>query len=65
MYHLFVERENAFSPDSAGEFAELEDAQKAAKEAKAADPTITYTIEESTGGFNSYGDLLTTVIERG
>jgi len=65
MYQLFVEKETSFSPDLAGEFSELEDAQKEAKKAKAEDSTITYTIEESNGTVNSYGDLLTKVIERG
>ncbi len=65
MYQLFVETENSFSPDLAGEFSELELAQKEAKKVKAEDPTITYTIEESNGSVNSYGDLLTSVVERG
>lgn len=65
MYQLFVEHEDSFSPAPAGEFAELEDAQAEAKNLKAKDPTLLYTIEESNGQVNSYGDLLTTVVERG
>ena len=62
MYQLYVEKPSSFAPDLIGEFSELEDAQAKAKEAKAQDSTITYTIEETNGGFNSYGELLTTVV---
>ncbi len=65
MYQLYVEEENSFSPDLIGEYEDLEDAQEKAQELKQKDPSIRYTIEETNGGFNSYGDLLTSVVERG
>ena len=36
-----------------------------AKDVKERDSEISYTIEETNGGFNSYGELLTSVVERG
>ncbi|MBQ2611637.1 hypothetical protein IJF81_04515 [bacterium] len=65
MYILNVETPTSFAPDKVGEYYDLEKAQNKAKELKEKNPEITYTIEESTGGFNSYGELLTEVIERG
>jgi len=65
MYILNVETPTSFAPDKVGEYYDLEKAQDKAKELKSKNPDITYTIEESTGGFNSYGELLTEVIERG
>lgn len=65
MYLLYVEKETSFSPDKVGEYSELEAAQAKAKQLKEKDSTISYTIEETNGGFNSYGELLTSVVERG
>lgn len=65
MYQLYIEKQNSFSPDLVGEYEELEDAQDKAQELKKQDSTIKYTIEETNGSFNSYGDLLTDVVERG
>ncbi len=65
MYILYTEKETSFSPDKIGEFSELEAAQAKARAIKEKDETISYTIEETNGGFNSYGELLTEVVERG
>ncbi|MDD3236954.1 MAG: hypothetical protein PHV37_02510 [Candidatus Gastranaerophilales bacterium] len=65
MYLVYVDKPSSFSPDLLGEYSDLEEAQKVAKQAKIDDPEISYSIEESNGGFNSYGDLLTSVIEKG
>ncbi len=65
MYQLYVERESDFSPRLMGEFKELKEAQEKARAAKEKDPTCSYTIEETNGGVNSYGELLTSVVERG
>ena len=65
MYILYTEKETSFSPDKVGEYSELETAQAKAKQLKERDSEISYTIEETNGGFNSYGELLTSVVERG
>lgn len=65
MYILNVETPTSFAPDKIGEYYDLEKAQTKAKELKAKNPNISYIIEETSGGFNSYGELLTEVIERG
>lgn len=65
MYHLYVEKTDSYEPDLVGDFSELEQAQQKAKELKAKDPTILYTIEETDGSVNSYGELLSEVVERG
>lgn len=65
MYYLYVEKQNAYSPDLIGEYSDLEDAQDKADELKKEDSTIRYYIERTNGAFNSYGELLTDIIERG
>ena len=65
MYQVYIERQGAFSPDMVGEYKEFDDAQARALKEKAKDETIRYTIEETNGGFDSYGNLLTTVVEEG
>ncbi|MBO5948131.1 hypothetical protein J6Q66_04785 [bacterium] len=65
MYQLYVQKQNAFSRDLICESADFEEVQEKALKMKEKDETIKYTIEETLGGFNSYGDLLTEVIEEG
>lgn len=65
MYHLYVEKENDFSSKLIGEYKELEAAQARAEKEKMADESIKYVIHETTGSFNSYGDLLTYIVEEG
>ena len=48
-----------------GEFKDLESAEAFAKKEKAEDSEVTYEIKETSGCFNSYGELLATVIRRG
>ena len=40
MYYLYVEKQNAYSPDLIGEYSDLEDAQDKADELKKEDSTI-------------------------
>ena len=65
MYQLYIEKSNSFSKDLVGEYEDLEDAQVKAKQKKAEDSSIRYIIEETDGSFNSYGDLITYVVEKG
>ena len=65
MYRVLIENSKTFSPKLIGEFEDLDKAEEKAFEAKNQDPTTTFVIEETNGGFNSYGELLTTEIERG
>lgn len=65
MYQLYIKKENAFSRDFVGEYADWDEVEQKAQQEKQKDPTIKYTIEETLGGFNSYGELLSEVIEEG
>ena len=65
MYRLYIETATSFSPKLIDEYEDLEEAQERARKEKEADSSVYYKIEETNGGFNSYGELLTTVIEEG
>lgn len=65
MYNVFVKRQGSYNPDLAGEYSDINDAIKLANDLKEKDPSITYTIEEQTGHFDSYGEPLTNVVKRG
>ena len=65
MYNVFVKKQGAFNADLAGEFSSINDAIKLANELKEKDSTISYTIEETSGHFDSYGEPLSTVVRRG
>ena len=65
MYNVFVKRKGSYNPDLMGEFSDINAAIKLATEFKEKDPEISYTIEEQTGHFDSYGEPLTNVVKRG
>ena len=65
MYNVFIKKQNSYSADLAGEFSNINDAIKLANDLKAKDSTITYTIEETSGHFDSYGEPISTVVRRG
>ncbi len=65
MYNVYVKKQGSYNPDLVGEYSNLNDAVKLAEELKTKDDTISYTIEETTGHFDSYGEPLTSVIKRG
>ena len=65
MYQVYFDKPSYFEPDMVGEFKNLEDAEKFAEKEKANDSEISYTIEETNGCVNSYGEQITTVIKRG
>lgn len=65
MFQVYIDKPSYFEPDMAGEFKNLEDAEKFAKQQKAEDSEVTYTIEETNGCVNSYGEQITIVVKRG
>ena len=65
MYQVYIDKPSYFEPDMAGEFKDLKDAEKFAEAQKADDSEVTYTIEETNGCVNSYGEQITTVVKRG
>ena len=65
MYNVFVKKKGQYDPDLAGEFSNINDAIKLANELKEKDNSISYTIEEQTGHFNSYGEPLVNVVKKG
>ena len=65
MYNVFVKKQGAYAPDLVGEYSNLNDAVKFADDLKSKDSSISYTIEETTGHFDSYGEPLTNVIKKG
>ena len=58
MFQLYIKKKGGFAPNLKGEYTDIEAARAAAAKAKAKDETISYTIEETNGGVNSYGDSL-------
>lgn len=65
MYNVYVKKQGSYNSDLVGEYSNINDAIKLATDLKAQDETITYTIEETTGHFDSYGEPLSTVVKRG
>ena len=65
MYQVYIDKPSLFEPDMAGEFKDLKEAENFAEKQKAEDSEITYTIEETNGCVNSYGEQITTVVKRG
>ena len=65
MFQVYIDKPSYFEPDMAGEFKNLEDAEKFAEQQKSEDSDVSYTIEETNGCVNSYGEQITTVVKRG
>ena len=64
MYQVYVERNySELSRNLVGEYSSLEEARVVAKKTISENPELNYIIEETDGHFNSYGDLVTTVVE--
>lgn len=64
MFHVYVERNySELSRNLLGEYMSLEEARTVAKKAVAENSELNYIIEETDGHFNSYGDLVSTVVE--
>lgn len=65
MYNVFVKKQGQYNPDLVGEFSNINDAVNLATSLKEKDETISYTIEETSGHFDSYGEPISTVVKRG
>ena len=65
MYNVFVKKQGAYSADLVGEYKNINEAIECANELKAQDETISWTIEETSGHFDSYGEPISTVVRRG
>lgn len=65
MYNVFVKKQGSYSADMVGEFSNINDAVNLATSLKEKDETISYTIEETSGHFDSYGEPISTVVRRG
>lgn len=65
MYQVYIDKPSYFEPDMAGEFKELDKAVAFAEGIKSEDDEVSYTIEETNGTVNSYGEQITTVVKRG
>ena len=65
MYNVMVKKSGQYNADSMGEFSNITDAIKLADDLKKKDNTISYTIEETSGHFDSYGEPISTIVKRG
>ncbi|MBR5304208.1 MAG: hypothetical protein IKU37_05215 [Candidatus Gastranaerophilales bacterium] len=65
MFNVFVKKQGQYSSDMVGEFSNINDAVALATSLKEKDETISYTIEETSGHFDSYGEPISTVVRRG
>ena len=65
MYNVFVKKQGQYNPDMVGEFSNINDAVALATSLKEKDETISYTIEETSGHFDSYGEPISTIVRRG
>lgn len=65
MYQVYIDKPSYFDPELAGEFKELDKAIEFAEKEKASDNEVSYTIEETNGSMNSYGEQITHVVKRG
>ena len=65
MYQVYIDKPSLFEPDMAGEFRDLDKAIEFAEREKAEGEEVSYTIEETNGTVNSYGEQITRVVKRG
>lgn len=65
MFQVYIDKPSLFEPDMAGEFKDLNKAIEFAEKEKAEDSEVTYTIEETNGSMNSYGEQISRVVKRG
>lgn len=64
MFHVYTEKDHSdLTKTLIDDFKDLDEAIECAKKAIENKPGLRYIIEETTGRFNSYGDLISTVVE--
>ena len=65
MYNVYVKKQGSYNSDLVGEYSDINQAIQVANDLKEKDETISYTIEEVTGHFDSYGEPISTVVKKG
>ena len=64
MYQVYIIKETGFeSKKLIGEFKDYEQASERVEKELEKDKNIKYVVEETTGHVDSYGDLLTSVVD--
>lgn len=64
MYHLYKKEKNVYDAKVLlGDYKDIDDADKRIEEELAKDPDFKYSLEETTGHVNNYGDLIVDIIE--
>ncbi len=64
MFQVYTEKDHSnLTKTMIDEFADLDEALECAKKAIEGKPNLRYIVEETTGRFNSYGELIATVVE--
>lgn len=64
MYQVYIKQDSGFdSKKLIGEYKDFDKAHEKVESELAKDTGIKYVIEETTGHFNSYGDLIAEVVE--
>lgn len=63
MYHVYTEKNRSeLTRAHIADFKELDKALEAAQNAVEGDSALNYIIEETSGNFDSYGELVATVV---
>lgn len=65
MFQVYLDKPSYFEADMAGEFKDLESAEKFAEQAKLEDSEFSYEIKETNGCVNSYGEQIARTVKRG
>ena len=64
MFQVYTEKDHSnLTKTLIDEFADLDEAIECAQKAIEGKPNLRYIVEETTGRFNSYGELIATVVE--
>jgi len=64
MYHLYKKEKNVYDAKVLlGDYKDIDDADKRIEEELAKDPNFKYSLEETTGHVNNYGDLIVDIIQ--
>ena len=64
MYHLYKKEKNVYDAKVLlGDYKDIDEADKRIEEELAKDPDFKYSLEETTGHVNNYGDLIVDIIE--
>ena len=63
MYHVYTEKNySEITRTLIGDYKDYDEAMDAAEKAIEGKPELNYIVEETDGHFNSYGELVTTIV---